>query len=278
MRERWVYLPNSLLLSGIGASELAVFAMFAAYGDRDICIPIRRIARATRLSTATVAKALNRLVERKLVSRYRGWNAQDAKRYRVLVRADGKNFFSVPYEAIGWGSGKKLLVYAYLSKCANEYGVCYPSERQIAAALHLSRTTVRKYTALLEREKALLRAHRWYKKTRPTRARRSFTYFLKCNTAPTRRTRRRPHGRARRFSFAPLVANRAALLRCPVALRAPPIGGGTNFNTHSKPTKDTLKDKKEMLMKLKVLTKLCARAKKVKEAGRRLAFFQKRNC
>lgn len=75
-----------------------------------------------------------------------------------ILKSNSKNFFSLPNELfflnIGHGA---ITVYAYLLHCENRRThQCYPSCRTIAAAVHLSASTVMKHITKLEDQQLII--------------------------------------------------------------------------------------------------------------------------
>ena len=140
---------------------------------------IKSLARESGLSESGVKLAFGELTERGIIhsrATY-GGGRRHANRYRLIFR--GSRDAGYVYLDLGLARGfssRKLLVYLAILARSNRYGVSYASERAIAKDTGLSRTTVRKYTAELERERVLKRYARLYAKNELTRARRSFVY------------------------------------------------------------------------------------------------------
>ena len=72
--------------------------------------------------------------------------------YQYPKRDSIKNYFHLPNElfALGLCAGE-IAVYAFLMRCENRDNyICVVSYKEIGAAVHMSKNTVRKYVAMLE--------------------------------------------------------------------------------------------------------------------------------
>ena len=140
---------------------------------------IKSLAGESGLSESGVKLALGELTERGIIhsrATY-GGGRRHANRYRLTFRGSrDAGYVYLDLELVRSFSARKLLVYLAILARSNRYGVSYASERAIAKATGISRTTVRKYTAELEAQRILKRYARLYAKYEKTRARRSFVY------------------------------------------------------------------------------------------------------
>lgn len=140
---------------------------------------IKSLARESGLSESGVKLALGELTERGIVLSHAtyGGGKRHANRYRLINKGDrNEGYVYLDLDLARKFSSRKLLVYLAVLARSNSYGVSYASERALAKATGLSRTTVRKYTAELDAERVLKKYARIYAKYEKTRARRSFAY------------------------------------------------------------------------------------------------------
>ena len=148
--------------------------------------------RATKLSTAAISyrvglsesstrRALKELTDKQLILRSRTYigKVRKADRFRLgSYTPTKKGFILLDTSLLSRFGAEKLLVYLFLCSHANIYGYAYISERKLALESGLSRNTIRKYTAELERERALEKYTRFYAKHKETRAYRCFAYRI----------------------------------------------------------------------------------------------------
>lgn len=187
----YVRLPGNLFSLGLEGKEIKVYALlralsFAAHG-RSVKISVAAMSRHTALCEASIKQALSTLAERGLIMRSKTYydGRRQADRYRVPGAgiSSPRGYIVLDLALLSRYPGHKLMVYLALCRHANRRKVAYPGERTLAAETGMSRNTVRKYTAELEAEGAITRYIRFYRKDRPTLARRSFAYLV----APTTR-------------------------------------------------------------------------------------------
>lgn len=174
-------LSNEILQKGLSGSEFKLVSRLAVYGDKSFCLSEEKMARMIGLSVSTVQRTIPLLEGRGLMCRAicHKNGRRTVSRYRMLLpKPNRKRFFCLPIELIRTLPPNSLLVYAYLICKAGRNRQAYPSERQIAEALGLSRATVRSCTARLERDGLIGKERRNFEKKRKTRAYRSFAYSI----------------------------------------------------------------------------------------------------
>lgn len=171
-----VRVPNEVL-GQVSGSEMTVFTilLWLDRKGRGVRTSVARLSGCTGLSTPTVHTALRKLEEKRLIAYFPGKTPYDPWTYRVLLRPGNDRYFILPLSCVERYTGNELLVFGQLSCCSNAHGVCYPSHRRVAAALHLAVNTVRVCLTNLKEKMALEMIPRRYK---TTRARRSFAYSL----------------------------------------------------------------------------------------------------
>lgn len=175
-----IILANRIIDLRLTGSEFHLIAALAAFGERSFSISINRMSDMTGMSVPTIKRILPLLEGRGLLRRYSKIkdHLKTVNRYRLnLPKTDRKRFFVLPHEAVRELPSSVLLVYAYLlCRSSGRTKKAYPSERQIAKDLNMSRTTVRSCTVRLEIEGWLKKERRFYEKIRKTAACRSFAY------------------------------------------------------------------------------------------------------
>lgn len=181
-----VRIPNDVIASAsLRGAELKTYAVLRAMcfaaGGKYISISQKAIGEHTGLSVVTVRKSLRSLKEKGLI--YQCATFASDKRYSDRYCIKGSHDLKQGYIILDLGYVKsfaqdKLTVYAHLLYHSNSDGKSYASERKLSVECGISRSTLRKYTAELAAEKILEKNTRYYKKTRQTRAKRSFEYII----------------------------------------------------------------------------------------------------
>lgn len=186
-------LANEIFEKRLSGSEFKIVSRLAVYGDKPFYLSEQKMAAMTGLSVSTVQRTIPLLEGRGLMRRAicHKNGRRTVSRYRILLpKPNRKRFFCLLIELIRTLSPSCLLVYAYLvCKAGNKSA--YPSERQIAHELGLSRTTVRSCTAQLERDGLIGKERRIFEKKRKTRAYRSFAYLIGADVEKNDRSDRR---------------------------------------------------------------------------------------
>ena len=179
-----VRIPNNVIALSLSGAELKTYAVISAlcYANNGKYVKISQqsIAYHAGISISTVKRALRGLLYKKAVDICKTFaNGQrHADRYRARYIDSKERYVVFNLNTVRDFCGEKLLTYAGLLTCINADGRCYISERRLAKKTGLSVPTVRKYTSELKKEGALEKYARYYKKSRPTKARRCFAYVL----------------------------------------------------------------------------------------------------
>ena len=183
--QRYIKLPKDILSLSLDGKALKcfcyIFSTICANKGRAAKISSTTISRRTNLSESSVRRALKELSEKQLIIRSRTYigNVRKADRFKLgSYKPMKKGFVFLDISLISRFGAEKLLVYLCLCSHANIYGYAYISERKLSLESGLSRNTIRKYTAELERERALEKYTRFYAKHRETRAYRCFAYRI----------------------------------------------------------------------------------------------------
>ena len=181
-----VRIPNNVISSAcLRGAELKIYAVIRAMcfaaGGKYISISQKAIGEHTGLSVVTVRKSLRTLKEKRLI--YQCATFASDKRYsdRYCIKGSHdlkQGYIILDLEYVKSFAPDKLTVYAHLLYHSNSGGKSYASERKLSAECGISRSTLRKYTAELADDKILEKNTRYYKKTRQTRAKRSFEYII----------------------------------------------------------------------------------------------------
>lgn len=174
-------LANEILDRDLSGSEFKMVSRLAVYGDKSFHMSEIKMAQMTGLSVSTIQRTIPLLEGRGMMRRAicHKDGRRTVSRYRMMLpKPNRKRFFCLPIELIVRLSPNCLLVYAYLICKAGRNREAYPSERQIAEALKLSRTTVRSCTAKLECDGLIGKERRRFEKKQKTKAYRSFVYSI----------------------------------------------------------------------------------------------------
>lgn len=179
-----VRIPNDILLLPLSGAELKVYAVLSALnfasGGKYVKISHSAIASHTGVSVSSVRRAVAKMVKRNILGVCRTYSdgKRISDRYRVQAHKCTSKYISLDMNTVFKYSSDKLLTYAGLLMHANAHKTCYISERKLARKIGLSVPTLRKYTKELEREGVIQKHERFYKKTKQTKAHRSFAYVI----------------------------------------------------------------------------------------------------
>ena len=181
----YIRLPKELLSLSLDGKAVKcycyILSAICANRGRAVKLSTSAISYRTDLSESSVRRALKELEKKQLILRSRTYigKVRKADRFRLgLYKPTKKDFILLDTSLLSRFGAEKLLVYLFLCSHANIYGYAYISERKLALESGLSRNTIRKYTAELERERALKKYARFYAKHRETHAMRCFAYHI----------------------------------------------------------------------------------------------------
>ena len=181
----YIKLPKELLSLSLDGKAIKCYCYIlgAIYANRGRAVKLSTsaISYRTGLSESSTRRALKVLTEKQLILRSRTYIGKVRKADRFSLGSytpTKKGFILLDTSLLSRFGAEKLLVYLCLCSHANIYGYTYISERKLALECGLSRNTIRKYTAELEREHALERYARFYAKHKETRAMRCFAYRI----------------------------------------------------------------------------------------------------
>ena len=183
--QRFIKLPKDILTLPLDGKSLKcycyILSAICANRGQATKLSMSTISYRTKLSESSVRRALKELSEKQLILRSKTYvgKIRKADRFRLgSYTPTKKGFILVDTSLLSRFGTEKLLVYLFLCSHANIYGYAYISERKLALESGLSRNTIRKYTAELERERALEKYARFYAKHKETRAFRCFAYRI----------------------------------------------------------------------------------------------------
>ncbi len=179
-----VRIPNDILLLPLSGAELKVYAVLSALnfasGGKYVKISHSAISSHTGISISSVRRAIVKMVKRNILGVCRTYTdgKRTSDRYRVRTDKCHKRYITLDLHTVFKYTQDKLLTYVGLLMHVNAHKTCYISERKLARKIGLSVPTLRKYTKELERESVIQKQERFYKKTRQTKAHRSFAYVI----------------------------------------------------------------------------------------------------
>ena len=183
--QAYIKLPKDVLSLSLDGKAIKcycyILCAICANRGRATKLSTSAISYRTKLSESSVRRALKKLTNKQLILRSRTYigNIRKADRFRLgSYTPTNKNFILLDTSLLSRFSAEKFLVYLYLCSHANIYRYAYISERKLSLESGLSRNTIRKYTAELEREHALEKYARSYAKHKETRAFRCFAYRI----------------------------------------------------------------------------------------------------
>lgn len=183
--QEYIKFPKELLSLSLDGKAIKcycyVLGVICANKGRAVKLSTWAIAYRTGLSESSVRRALKELSDEALILRSRTYigKVRKADRFRLgAYKPTTKSFILLDTSLLSRFGAEKLLVYLFLCSHANIYGYAYISERKLSLESGLSRNTIRKYTAELERERALEKYARFYAKHKETRAFRCFAYRI----------------------------------------------------------------------------------------------------
>ena len=181
----YIKIPKELLSLSLDGKAIKcycyILGAICANRGRAVKLSTAAISYRTDLSESSVRRALKELTEKGLITRSRTYigKIRKADRFRLgSYKFTQKGFILLDVSLLSRFGAEKLHVYLSLCSHANIHGYTYISERKLALECGLSRNTIRKYTAELEREHALERYTRFYAKHKETRAFRCFAYHI----------------------------------------------------------------------------------------------------
>jgi len=130
-------------------SKLVYAAIKKFSNNEGKCFPARNtLAQLCKVSLSTLRKAVNSLVEAKVLEkefRYRENRSQTSNLYTLApFMISGDYYFKVRADIFELDLSEiETVVYMYLCSCANKDNECYPSINRIAAACGVSQTSVK---------------------------------------------------------------------------------------------------------------------------------------
>lgn len=181
----YIKIPKELLSLSLDGKAIKcycyILGALCANRGRAVKLSTVAISYRTGLSESSTRRALKDLCAKDLILRSKTYigRVRKADRFRLgSYKFTQKGFILLDVSLLSRFGAEKLHVYLSLCSHANIYGFTYISERKLAIECGLSRNTIRKYTAELEREHALERYARFYQKHKETRAMRCFAYRI----------------------------------------------------------------------------------------------------
>lgn len=145
-----ITMSNYIFNTDTSVYSKLVYAAIKKYSNSDgVCFPSRNtLAQLCKISLSTLRKAVNSLVEAKVLEkgfRYRENRSQTSNLYTLApFMISGDYYFKVRSDIFELDLTEiETVVYMYLCSCANKDNECYPSINRIAAACGVSQTSVK---------------------------------------------------------------------------------------------------------------------------------------
>ncbi|WP_326910655.1 helix-turn-helix domain-containing protein [Sedimentibacter sp. MB31-C6] len=145
-----ITMSNYIFSSQIDLHSKIVYAGLKKYSNSEgLCFPSRNtLAEICKISLSTLRKAINNLVEAKIVnkeSRFRQNGSQTSNLYSLTpFMTSGDYYFKIRSDIFDLHlSEQEIIVYMYLCSCSNKDYECFPSIKQIANACSISQTSVK---------------------------------------------------------------------------------------------------------------------------------------
>ncbi len=145
-----ITMSNYIFNTDTSVYSKLVYAAIKKYSNSEgVCFPSRNtLAQLCKISLSTLRKAVNSLVEAKVLEkefRYRENRSQTSNLYTLApFMISGDYYFKVRADIFELDLTEiETVVYMYLCSCANKDNECYPSINCIAASCGVSQTSVK---------------------------------------------------------------------------------------------------------------------------------------